>query len=74
MTETMSGDEMRTPLNPSALPLQDAAKLLTKVGGQPIRVDMFEADVAAGAPTNSDGTLNLVHYASWLVKEMGRGN
>ena len=74
MTKAMSGDEMRTPLNPSALPVKDAAKMLTKVGGQPIRVDMFEADVAAGAPTNADGTLNLVQYAAWLVKEMGRGN
>ncbi len=35
---------------------------------------MLQADVAAGAPTNADGTFNLVHYAAWLVKEMGRGD
>jgi hypothetical protein len=28
------------------------------------------ADIDAGAPTNADGTINLVHYAAWLVKEM----
>jgi hypothetical protein len=35
---------------------------------------MLEADRDAGAPVNGDGTLNLVHYCAWLVKEMGRGD
>jgi hypothetical protein len=35
---------------------------------------MLEADRAAGAPANPDGTVNLVHYAAWLVKESGRGD
>jgi len=56
-------------LNPTALPLADAARLLSAVGGQAVRVEMLEADVAAGAPTNANGTLNLVHYAAWLVRE-----
>ncbi|MBK9126291.1 MAG: hypothetical protein IPM13_00610 [Phycisphaerales bacterium] len=56
-------------LNPTALPLADAARLLSAVGGQAVTVEMLEADVAAGAPTNADGTLNLVHYAAWLVKQ-----
>lgn len=56
-------------LNPTSLPLADAARLLTRVGGQPITVAMLEADHAAGAPQNSDGSLNLIHYAAWLVKE-----
>jgi hypothetical protein len=34
---------------------------------------MLEADVDAGAPTNPDGTINLVSFAAWLVQEMGRG-
>lgn len=57
-------------LNPTALTLADAARLLSAAGGQAVTVEMLEADVAAGAPTNADGTLNLVHYAAWLVKEM----
>lgn len=61
-------------LNPTALPLADAARLLSRAGGQPIGVALLEDDVAAGAPTNADGTLNLVHYAAWLLKEMGRGD
>ena len=35
---------------------------------------MIELDIAEGAPTNADGTLNLVHYAAWLVKEMAGGD
>jgi hypothetical protein len=58
-------------LNPTALPLADAARLLSAAGGQAVTVAMLEADVAAGAPTNADGTLNVVNYTAWLVKEMG---
>jgi uncharacterized ferredoxin-like protein len=61
-------------LNPNALSLADAARLLARVGGQAVSVEVLQADVAAGAPTNADGTINLVHYAAWLLKEMGRAD
>lgn len=57
-------------LNPAALTVEDAARVLSRMGGKPVTVDMLEADIDAGAPTNPDGTINLVHYAAWLVKEM----
>jgi hypothetical protein len=57
-------------LNPSALTPLNAARLLTKVSGQTIGVETIQADLAAGAPANADGTINLVHYAAWLVREM----
>jgi len=63
----------RPGLQPTALPLADAARLLSAVGGQAVPVEMLQADVSAGAPTNADGTLNLVHYAAWLVREAARG-
>ncbi|RMF84295.1 MAG: hypothetical protein D6744_03305, partial [Planctomycetota bacterium] len=58
-----------TRMNPMALTTVDAARLLSAAGGQRVTVEMLEADIAAGAPTNPDGTINLVHYAAWLVKE-----
>jgi len=58
-------------INPLALPIADAAKLLSKAGGRLIRDEQIEADVAAGAPTNGDGTINLVTYAAWLARERG---
>ncbi|MGD9791742.1 MAG: hypothetical protein AB7K52_15290 [Phycisphaerales bacterium] len=60
-------------LNPAALPVADAARVLTRLGGKPVSVEILRADIDAGAPTNADGTLNLVHYAAWLVKEMRAG-
>jgi len=59
--------------NPAALAVQDAARLLSAAGGQRIAVELIEADVAAGAPTNTDGTVNLVQYAAWLVREVAAG-
>lgn len=68
-------DSARARLDPTALPVADAARLLSAAGGQRVTVEMLEADIAAGAPTNPDGTINLVHYAAWLVKEaVSRGD
>lgn len=67
----MAGAEAK--LNPTALPVAEAARLLSAVGGQAVTVEMLQANIAAGAPTNADGTLNLVHYAAWLVREMASG-
>ncbi len=64
----------RAALSPTALTLADAAALLTRAGGEPVTVEMLEADIVTGAPANADGTLNLVHYAAWLVREIARGD
>ena len=50
----------KKPLNPMALTLDEAAKALGLVR------EWLEEDLAAGAPQNADGTINLVHYAAWL--------
>jgi hypothetical protein len=60
-------------LNPAAMPVADAARVLTRLGGKPVTEAMLRADIDAGAPTNADGSVNLVHYAAWLVKEMAAG-
>jgi hypothetical protein len=65
----MNDDNKKPSLSPTSLTVADAARLLAKAGGQPVTVAMLEADLAAGAPANADGTINLVHYAAWLVRE-----
>jgi len=63
-----------TRLNPSAMSITDASRVLARIGGQVVTEQMLHADIDAGAPTNRDGTINLVHYAAWLVKqEASRG-
>ena len=54
-------------VNPAALAVADAARLLAKAGGEPVTEAMIAADIRDGAPTNPDGTVNLVHYAAWLA-------
>lgn len=70
----MQNEESPTQLNPAALSVTYAARMLTKVGGQTVSDETVRADLAAGAPSNPDGTINLVHYGAWLAKEMGHGD
>lgn len=51
----------------SHLSLPELAKLLSDAGEHPVTVAMLRADVTAGAPVNPDGTVNLLHYAAWLL-------
>ncbi len=60
-------------LSPAALPVADAAHVLTRLGAKAVTEAMLRDDIAAGAPTNADGSINLVHYAAWLVKELSAG-
>ena len=64
------GRETAPSLRLTALTVDDAAGLLSKGAGRTVTPDMLREDVEAGAPTNADGTINLVHYAAWLVKEL----
>jgi hypothetical protein len=50
------------------------ARLLSAAGPKAVTMEMLQADIAAGAPSNVDGTMNLVHYVAWLLKEAGRGD
>ena len=61
-------------LSPQALSVEDAARLLTAVGGSTVTTEMIRADIDAGAPVNADGTINLMHYTAWLVKDLSRTN
>ena len=54
------------PANPAALAVEQLAKMLA------VPVEKVRDHVAAGAPTGADGTINLVHYAAWLNRELGR--
>lgn len=66
----MNGQSSPKSMNPAALTPADAARLLARVGAPSITEAMLRNDLAAGMPTNADGTVNLVHYAAWLVREM----
>jgi len=70
MTQQQHEVQPHRPANPRAMPVVDLARLLGAVGGHSVTPEIIEADIVAGAPTNADGTIDLVHYCAWLVKEM----
>ena len=57
-------------LKVTALSVDDAALLLAKCADRRITGDMLRQHLAAGAPQNADGTINLVHFAAWLVRKV----
>ena len=64
----------RPSANPAAMGVAQAASILGRMGCGPVEPGMIEADIEAGAPTNGDGTINLVHYAAWLVRQLAQGD
>jgi len=58
----------------TAISPDQAAKILAAVGNRRITEAMIRSDIDAGAPVNDDGTINLMHYTAWLLKEVANGN
>lgn len=56
-------------INPSALSPADLAAILTKAGAKQATEERIREHLARGAPTNSNGTIHLVHYTAWLAKQ-----
>jgi len=60
-------------LDPRALSPEQLARVLAAAGWHQASEETIRADIAAGVPVNGDGTVNLVHYVAWLVRELARG-
>lgn len=60
--------------SPMALTPAQAAKILSAAGGRRMGEDLIREDIEAGAPVNPDGTINLLHYAAWLAREVAHGD
>ncbi len=57
----------------TALTPAQVAKVLSAAGSRSITEEMVSSDIDAGAPVNGDGSVNLVCYTAWLVKEFSGG-
>jgi hypothetical protein len=57
----------QTPINPAALSPAEMAKLLSAAGDRRVTPDDVRDCIAAGAPSNKDGTLHLIHFTAWLA-------
>jgi len=65
-------EEKRKAVTINSLPIKDAATAISNAYQTRITSEQIEADVAAGAPTNADGTLDVVSYVAWLLQEARR--
>ena len=66
--------EGNSQVDPTRLSIEQAAKLLSAAYRERIDAVKIQDDIDSGAPTNPDGTLNLVNYAAWQSEEMGRAD
>ena len=57
------------PIKITALSVADLATLLRRSGSRTISEEAIRRDIEKGAPANPDGTVNLINYTAWLVKE-----
>ena len=60
----ISGSKDTARANPAALTVEQLARLLGVAAAK------VQAHVEAGAPTAANGTINLVHYAAWLNRQL----
>lgn len=66
-------DGPKEELNPNAMTAEQTAAVFSKLRRKKVDVGEIEADIAAGAPTDAAGRLNLLTYTAWILKEAGRG-
>ena len=57
-------------VNPAAVSVEDAAKLLTAAVGRRVPAETIREAIEAGAPALPDGRVNLVELAAWLEREV----
>ena len=44
---------------------------MRRSGSRTMTLERLEADIAAGAPVNADGTINILKYVAWIARELG---
>ena len=59
---------MDNSLKITALTIEMLVRILKQAGSRLITEESIAEDIAAGAPQNEDGTINLIEFAAWIVK------
>ena len=64
-----------TTVNPLALPAGDALRMLRRSGCPQMSDETLQRLIDDGLPLNADGTMNIIEYTAWMLKEaQGNGN
>lgn len=54
-----------------SVPKESLVTALRRAGSRTLTEETLEADIAAGAPVNDNGTVSLLRYAAWILKTEG---
>ena len=63
-----------TAVNPLALPPGDFARMLRRSGCPQMSEETLRALADEGLPLNADGTVNIITYTAWMLKEARDGS
>jgi len=61
-------------IDPAALTLEQAARVLSAAGGRKVTEAMVQAAIDAGAPALADGRVNLIELMAWMERELVGGS
>ena len=61
-----------TTVNPLALPAGDALRMLRRSGCPQMSDETLQRLIDDGLPLNADGTLNIIEFTAWMLKEVRR--
>ena len=50
---------------------ENSVTAMRRSGSRTLTLERLEADIAAGAPVNADGTINILKYIAWVARELG---
>ena len=53
-----------------ALTPDQVVDVLIKSGFRGMTLELLHSDFDAGAPRNANGSVNLIHYMAWILKEI----
>ena len=53
-----------------ALTPDQVVDVLIKSGFRGMTLELLHGDFDAGAPRNANGSVNLIHYMAWILKEI----
>ena len=53
-----------------ALTPDQVVDVLVKSGFRGMTLELLHSDFEAGAPRNANGSVNLIHYMAWILKEI----
>ena len=61
---------MENQRNLLALTPDQVVDVLIKSGFRGMTLELLHSDFDAGAPRNANGSVNLIHYMAWILKEI----